>query len=49
MRLRAPLVVIAACLLLAAPAQAQAGLGEAAQALRDSPLYVDQDAERALS
>jgi hypothetical protein len=49
MRLRAPLVVIAAWLLLAAPAQAQAVLGEAAQALRDSPLYVDQDAERALS
>jgi hypothetical protein len=49
MRLRPLLLVIAACLVAAAPAQAQAVLSEAAQALRNSPVYVDPDAERALS
>jgi hypothetical protein len=49
MRLSSLLLVIAACLLVAAPAQAQGVLSQAAQALRDSPVYVDPDAERALS
>ena len=43
------LVVSFACLLVAAPAHAQSTLDSAAQALRDSPVYVDPDAERALS
>jgi hypothetical protein len=41
--------LLAASLALAAPALAQGSLGEAAQALRDSPVYVDPGAERALS
>jgi hypothetical protein len=49
MLLRPALLVIAAWLVVAAPAQAQGVLGEAARALRDSPIYVDPDAERALS
>jgi hypothetical protein len=43
------LLVCFACLLAAAPAQAQSTLEGAAQALRDSSVYVDPDAERALS
>src|SRR5215212_7690479 len=44
------LSVLVASLAGAAPAWAQAGtLSEAAQALRDTPVYVDPDAERALS
>jgi hypothetical protein len=49
MRLRAPALAIVACLLLAAPASAQGVLSDAAKALRNSPLYVHPDAERALS
>jgi hypothetical protein len=49
MRLSVPVLVIAACLLVCSPAQAQGVLSEAAQALRSSPLYVHPDAERALS
>jgi hypothetical protein len=49
MRLRAPALAIVACLLLAAPASAQGVLSDAAQALRNSPLYVHPDADRALS
>ena len=41
--------MILACLIVAAPVRAQGVLSEAAQALRDSPVYVDPDAERALS
>jgi len=37
------------CLLVAASAHAQSALENAAQALRDSPVYVDPDAERSLS
>jgi hypothetical protein len=49
MRLRVVLSVVAATLAAAAPAGAQGTLGEAALALRDTPVYVDPDAERALS
>jgi hypothetical protein len=49
MRPRPLLILIAACLAAAGPAQAQGTLGNAAQALRDRPLYVEPDAERALS
>jgi hypothetical protein len=49
MRLTPLLLVIATCLLVAPPAQAQDVLSEAAQALRDNPLYVHPGAERALS
>jgi hypothetical protein len=49
MRLSPLLLVIALCLLVVAPAHAQGVLSEAAQALRDNPLYVHTDAERALS
>jgi hypothetical protein len=48
MRLRY-LVAIVVCLLVAAPAHAQTPLESAAQALRDSPVYVHPDAERELS
>ena len=40
---------MAVCLVAAAPAHAQGVLSKAAQALRDNPVYVDPDAERALS
>src|SRR5688500_19076314 len=40
---------LAIALAVAAPAHAQGALSEAAQALRDSPVYVDPDAERALN
>jgi hypothetical protein len=49
MRLRYLVVAAGLCLLVAAPAQAQDTLASAAQALRDNPVYVDPDAERALS
>ena len=49
MRLTPLLLVIAACLLVAAPAHAQGVLSEAAQALHDNPVYVHPGAERALS
>jgi hypothetical protein len=49
MRLRPLLILIAACLAAAGPAQAQGTLSDAAQALRDRPVYVELDAERALS
>ncbi len=49
MRLGVVLFVVAATLAAAAPAAAQGTLGEAARALRDAPVYVDPDAERALS
>ena len=49
MRVRALVIPIVAWLLLAAPANAQDVLTEAAEALRDSPVYVHPDAERALS
>ena len=49
MRVTPLLLVIAAYLLVAAPAQAQGVLSEAAQALRDNPVYVQPGAERALS
>jgi len=49
MRLRVVLSVLAATLAVATPARAQGELSAAAQALRDSPVYVDPDAERALT
>src|SRR5687768_13973363 len=49
MRALTLLCVLAATLAVAAPAVAQGTLGEAAQALRESPVYVDPDAERALT
>jgi hypothetical protein len=49
MRLRALLTVLAASLVAAAPATAQGTLSAAAAALRDNPVYVDPDAERALT
>jgi hypothetical protein len=49
MRLRSLVLAVAIGLLAAGPAQAQGALERAAQALRDSPLYVDPGAERALS
>ena len=49
MRLRSLALAVAICLLMAAPAHAQDVLETAAQALRNSPVYVAPDAERALS
>ncbi len=49
MRLRYLVLAVVASLVVAAPAQAQDTLASAAQALRDNPVYVDPDAERALS
>jgi hypothetical protein len=49
MRMRMALSVVAATLVAAAPAHAQAPLTNAADQLRQSPVYVDPDAERALS
>jgi hypothetical protein len=49
MRPRVVLSLLLAMLVVAAPASAQGTLSEAARALRDSPVYVDPDAERALS
>jgi hypothetical protein len=49
MRLRLLMAMLLALLAVAAPAHAQSTLTEAAQALRDSPVHVDPDAERALS
>jgi hypothetical protein len=49
MRSRLLLSVLAVSLVAAAPARAQGTLSEAAQALRDSPVYVDPTAERALT
>jgi hypothetical protein len=49
MRSRLLLSVLAVSLVAAAPARAQGTLTEAAQALRDSPVYVDPAAERALT
>jgi hypothetical protein len=49
MRSRVLLSVLAVSLVAAAPARAQGTLTEAAQALRDSPVYVDPGAERALT
>jgi hypothetical protein len=49
MRLRLALSVLAASAVVAAPAHAQGTLSQAAEALRDRPVYVDPDAERALS
>jgi hypothetical protein len=49
MRLRLVIPVLLASLAAAAPAHGQATLSEAAQALRDTPVYVDPAAERALS
>ena len=49
MRLRSLVLVIVLCTLVAAPAHAQSALENAAQALRDSPVYVHPDAERPLS
>ncbi|HEV2859170.1 MAG TPA: hypothetical protein VGW80_12290, partial [Solirubrobacterales bacterium] len=51
---RLAIVALTALLTLAAPAAAQVGtqqslVGEAAQALRTSPVYVDPDAEHAIS
>jgi hypothetical protein len=49
MRLGPLLLVTVISLVVAAPAEAQGALGRAAQALRDSPVYVDPEAERRLS
>jgi len=49
MRLRLVMPVLLASFAAAAPAHAQGTLSEAAQALRDTPVYVDPAAERALS
>ena len=49
MRLRVAISVLALALVVAAPAEAQSTLSRAADALRDTPVYVDPDAERALS
>jgi hypothetical protein len=48
-RLRVAIFVLALSLVAAAPAGAQNTLSRAADALRESPVYVDSDAERALS
>jgi hypothetical protein len=48
MRVRLLTLLIAAALGAAAPAAAQGTLSAAAAALRDTPVYVDPDAERAL-
>ncbi len=49
MRPRLTLLVLAAALAAAAPAHAQGTLSGAAEGLRQSPVYVDPDAQRALS
>lgn len=49
MRPRLALFVLIAALVAAAPARAQTTLTSAADELRQSPVYVDPDAERALS
>src|SRR6185295_14419586 len=49
MRFRPALVVFIAALAAAGPAHAQGTLTTAADELRQSPVYVDPDAERALS
>ena len=49
MRSRVLLFVLAATLAAAGPARAQSTLTEAADALRGTPVYVDPDAERALT
>jgi hypothetical protein len=49
MGMRALLLTLAALLALAAPAAAQDAVDQAADALRSDPVYVDPDAERALS
>jgi len=49
MRLRIGLSVVAVALVSVAPAYAQATLTSVADELRQSPVYVDPDAERALS
>jgi hypothetical protein len=49
MRPRLALLALAAALAAAAPAHAQGTLSGAAEALRQSPVYVDPQAERALS
>lgn len=49
MRLRIVLLVVLALAVSAAPARGQAVLTDAAKALRATPLYVDPEAERALS
>jgi hypothetical protein len=49
MRVSSVILMIAVCLVAAAPAHAQGVLSKAAQALRDNPVYVDPEAERALS
>src|SRR3954447_7030587 len=49
MRFRPAVLVLVAALAAAAPAHAQATLTTAADELRKSPVYVDADAERALS
>jgi hypothetical protein len=49
LRMRMPLLLLALSLIAVAPAHAQGRLSEAARALRGSPVYVDRDAERALS
>ena len=49
MRLRLLMAMLLAALAVAAPAHAQGTLTEAAQALRNTPVHVDPDAERALS
>jgi hypothetical protein len=49
MRLRFVVTAILLSVVVAAPAEAQSVVDSAAQALRDTPVYVDPDAERALS
>jgi hypothetical protein len=49
MRSRLPILVLALLLVLAPSASAQGTLTEAAAALRETPVYVDPQAERALS
>ena len=49
MRSRLPLLVLALLLVLTPSASAQGTITEAAAALRDTPVYVDPEAERALS
>jgi hypothetical protein len=49
MRIRLTLAVLAALLVVAAPARAQKTLTKAVDGLRESPVYVDPSAERALS
>src|SRR5688572_312410 len=49
MRSRLPILVLAFLLVLAPSASAQGAITEAAAALRDTPVYVDPEAERSLS